>query len=242
MLIIKVNATDSTNRHLKRLMTESALEDYTVLVAASQLKGRGQGGTQWISEPGKNLTLSVLKYHDRFLAEHGFLVSMSVSLALIQLFRELQVPELAIKWPNDIMSGNQKICGILIENTLKGASLRQSILGIGINLNQDSFPGLPHAASLKQITGCMYSVEEVMNRLLGLLKNAFDGFKEDKFSDISKAYSGMLFRKDVKAAYEIKGDSVMAVIKGVTLNGKLLLEKEGGKQKSYDLKEISYCL
>ncbi|MEZ2415890.1 biotin--[acetyl-CoA-carboxylase] ligase [Muriicola sp. E247] len=241
MQVIKVNATDSTNLHLKRLMADTTLIDFTVLVADSQLKGVGQAGTNWSSEPGKNLTISVLKYFKALRADQGFLISMALSLSLIQLFKELEIPELAIKWPNDIMSGNKKICGILIENTLKGFMLKQSVLGIGINVNQEKFSNLPNAASLKQITGKSYPLDILLNRLLDLVHDSMEEVEHAK-KDLSPDYKSLLYMRDRQLNYEIHGKQIIGAIRGVTSEGRLLVEAEGGQLLSCGLKEIKYPL
>ncbi|MEY8019668.1 biotin--[acetyl-CoA-carboxylase] ligase [Muriicola sp. SD30] len=241
MQVIKVNATDSTNLHLKRLMAETTLSDFTVLVADSQLQGIGQAGTNWTSEPGKNLTVSVLKYFKELRADQGFSISMALSLSLIELFEELEIPELAIKWPNDIMSGNKKICGILIENTLKGFMLKQSVLGIGINVNQEKFKNLPNAASLKQITGKSYPLDKLLNRLLDLIQESMEEV-EQVSKDLSPNYESLLYMRDQQMNYEINGKQIVGAIKGVSPEGRLMVEAKGGKLLSCGLKEIRYPL
>ncbi|QBA63516.1 biotin--[acetyl-CoA-carboxylase] ligase [Muriicola soli] len=239
MTIIKVNATDSTNLHLKRMMLGTALEDFTVLVTDSQLSGKGQAGTVWNSEPGKNLTFSVLKQFEKLSADQGFSVSMALSLALVQFFRELNIPQLAIKWPNDIMSGNKKICGILIENTLKGLMLKHAILGIGINVNQDNFFGLPNAASLKQITRKTYQLEPLLNRLLTLLEAVLD-IDQENIENLKSDYESLLYLKDQKALYKIHDEWVEGFIRGTSPEGKLRVETAESKQIQCGLKEIKY--
>ncbi|NNK19829.1 MAG: biotin--[acetyl-CoA-carboxylase] ligase [Flavobacteriaceae bacterium] len=241
MQVIKVNATDSTNLHLKRLMAVTPLNDFTVLVADSQLRGIGQAGTNWSSEPGKNLTVSVLKYFFQLRADQGFSISMALSLSLIQLFQELEIPELSIKWPNDIMSGDKKICGILIENTLKGIMLKQTILGIGINVNQEIFKNLPNAASLKQITGKSYSLDKILDRLLDLVHGSMEEV-DLATKDLTQDYESLLYMRDQRANYEIRGKQVMGAIRGVSPEGRLQVEAEGGELLSCSLKEIRYPL
>ncbi|MBT8280344.1 MAG: biotin--[acetyl-CoA-carboxylase] ligase [Muriicola sp.] len=239
MHIIKVNATDSTNLHLKRLMSATALKDFTVLVADSQLNGIGQAGTVWNSEPGKNLTFSVLKHFEKLKADQGFTISMALSLTLIEVFRELEIPQLAIKWPNDIMSGNKKICGILIENTLKGSKLKQAILGIGINVNQENFSGLPNAASLKQISGKTFQLDVLLNRLLKLMNTSLD-MDNQNAEELSSAYEDLLYMRDQIAIYEINEEQVEGMIRGISQAGKLLVETKNGKEIECGLKEIKY--
>ncbi|TFG78733.1 MAG: biotin--[acetyl-CoA-carboxylase] ligase, partial [Flavobacteriales bacterium] len=149
MRIVKLNAIDSTNCYLKGLMQTEALEDFTVVVANQQNSGRGQMGSKWTSEPGKNLIMSVLKIFNDLPAEQQFSLNVCVSLAVFDTLKSLEIPKLSIKWPNDILSGNLKIGGILIENSLLGTQIRSAIIGLGLNVNQTDFVDLPNASSLK---------------------------------------------------------------------------------------------
>ena len=242
MLIIKVDATDSTNLHLKRLMAETVLDDLTVLAADVQHSGRGQAGSKWLSEPGKNMTISVLKHHKELGAGNGFQISMAVSLALIQLFQTLEIPDVAIKWPNDIMSGNKKICGILIENTVKGNHLSHSVIGIGINVNQDSFAGLPQAASLKQLTGKTYDLDALLDLLLKALEKELGELGTPAIGELHSRYEESLFLKGEKSRFVIDGEKDTATVRGVTAEGKLVLERENGEQQTCRLKQVVYLL
>ncbi len=241
MLIIKVGATDSTNLHLKRMMAQTELPDFTVLSANAQHQGRGQAGTHWISEPGKNLTFSVLKYFEGLEASGGFLISKVVSLALVEVLGALKIPELSIKWPNDIMSGNQKICGILIENTLKGHGLVHSVIGIGINVNQSDFKNLSHASSLFRITGVEHDLEAMLDCVLNSLEKNLQKLDKTLWEGIHRSYDHLLFRKDSLAEYEIGGKIVPGIIRGVSPEGTLLLDREG-RLETYALKEITFRL
>ena len=129
MQIVKLDAIDSTNAYLKRTMQVSELEDYTVALAEKQTSGRGQQGTTWVSEQGKNLIFSVFKSFDSFYATKHFYLNIIVSLAVYQTLKKLNVPDLHIKWPNDILSGNAKVCGILIETIMAGGMLKSAIIG-----------------------------------------------------------------------------------------------------------------
>ncbi|MBT8321842.1 MAG: biotin--[acetyl-CoA-carboxylase] ligase, partial [Eudoraea sp.] len=120
MHLIKLGATDSTNAYLKELLASKDAPDGTVVQAECQQKGRGQMGREWHSEPGKNLTFSLLKKFSNFPVTKQFLLNIISSLAVVEVLNTYDVPELKVKWPNDIMSGNQKICGILVENVVKG--------------------------------------------------------------------------------------------------------------------------
>ena len=133
MYIIKLDAIDSTNAYLKTLVSTNTVEDYTVVVAKHQTEGRGQMGTQWHVEDGKNLTVSVLTHMKGFALDHSFYISMITSLAIVETLQSFNIPKLHVKWPNDILSENKKICGILIENVIKQDVISASIIGIGLN-------------------------------------------------------------------------------------------------------------
>ena len=175
MLIIKLDATDSTNAYLKNVMQTEVLDDFTTVIANKQLKGRGQLGASWISEPGKNLTISVLKKFNTLKASKQFILNMAVSMAVYDTLKALHISSLSIKWPNDILSGNQKICGILIENVMQEQIISSAIIGIGLNVNQVHFPGLKRATSIKLLTGKTIATDEVLSLFLKQLKKGLSG-------------------------------------------------------------------
>ena len=238
--IIKLDATDSTNLYLKELLQSIPMEDYTVVVAKKQLKGRGQMGSVWQSEEGKNLTFSVLKNFDTLHVEHQFLLNIGVSMAVADVLRELSVPNVSVKWPNDIMSGSYKICGILIENVLKGQLVGHAIIGIGLNVNQTHFENLDKASSLKLLTGNFFDLDELLQRILGRLQHHLKHLEGKTVSQLLPSYEKMLFRKDKPSTFtNTQGEMFMGFIRKVTPTGKLVLELEDQIFKEYDLKEIS---
>lgn len=165
-MIIKLNAIDSTNAFLKRLIQEKQLPDYTVVTARKQTEGRGQMGTSWQTEPDKNLIASVFKKVSCIESDSQFLLSMAVSLAVIKTLEHFEIPDLKVKWPNDILSANKKICGILIETFIKQGVMDAAIIGIGLNVNQVNFPGLSSATSMQNQKGKEYEIEVVRDQLV----------------------------------------------------------------------------
>tara|TARA_B110000967_G_scaffold79179_1_gene81844 strand:+ start:349 stop:861 length:513 start_codon:yes stop_codon:yes gene_type:complete len=150
--LIKINATNSTNSFLKELAQNSSLEEYTIAVANTQTSGRGQMNNSWISEPYKNLTFSIFTPLTKLQIKHQAYLNFAVSLAIYDTLLTYNVPKLSIKWPNDIMSAEKKICGILIETTFSHLQIKNTIIGIGLNVNQEKFPKkLFNASSLKNI-------------------------------------------------------------------------------------------
>mgnify|MGYP000872796327 CR=1 FL=1 len=195
MHLIKLNAIDSTNSYLRKLSSQAELVDYTVVSANYQTNGRGQMGTIWNSENSKNLTVSVFKDVSKLYLEHPFYISMATSLALIKTLQSFSIPKLSIKWPNDILSEDKKICGILIENVIKQNRLRASIIGVGLNVNQTDFNTLHKASSLKSITGIQYDLDEILYNIIKNIKYYSSLLQKGKYEDVKNEYEINLFRK-----------------------------------------------
>ncbi len=239
MQIIKLDATDSTNAYLKNLALRQVLNDFTVVQASSQYAGRGQRGTEWISEPGKNLTFSVLKRHRDLPARMQFGITMIASMGVYAALKQLKIPSLYVKWPNDILSGNSKICGILIENLTSGQRIQSSVVGIGLNVNQLDFKGLQQVSSLQLLLGQPQDLEEVLQLLLLHMKNTFMQMETEAYREIRASYEQLLFRKDKPSTFKNKaGELFMGFIRGVSEEGKLKVELEDEQMKHFELKEI----
>ncbi|QWX84383.1 biotin--[acetyl-CoA-carboxylase] ligase [Cellulophaga sp. HaHaR_3_176] len=239
MQIIKLDATDSTSLYLKNLIPKSNLDDFTVVTANRQTKGRGQMGTTWLSEDGKNLTFSFLKKNQQILIADQFLLNICVSLGVYYALEELKIPDLKVKWPNDILSGKDKICGILIENILSGAKIQASVVGIGLNVNQLSFSNLPNVSSLKLILGRTFDLEESLLIIMKHLKILFKNISEGKSESLKSQYLEVLFRKDKPSTFKDTSDQMFpGIIRGISNEGKLVVEIEDEILKEYDLKEV----
>lgn len=220
-------------------MLSKGLADFTVVVAKEQLKGKGQMGAKWQSKPGKNLTFSVLKNNLDLPISNGFLLNIGVSMAIYQSLRALYVPDLCIKWPNDILSGNSKICGILIENLLSGDKINTAVMGIGLNVNQQDFDTLHNVTSLKLLLGSTFNLEEVLVLIIKNLETVFSDWEEIESGLLRKAYEDVLFRKDKPSTFENSGGELfMGFIRGVSEEGKLIIELEAKIIKEFDLKEV----
>lgn len=220
-------------------MASENLRDLTVVVADEQLKGRGQMGTVWESEAGKNLTFSVLKKTDHLHVSNQFLLNIYVSLAIYDALYQLNLPNLSIKWPNDILSGHSKICGILIENILKGNHIQHAIIGIGINVNQLRFNNLPNVSSLKLLLERNIDLDELLHAILKRFNHYFlNGFTKPT-DHITEVYEKVLFRKDKPSTFKNnEGNLFMGFIKGVSSEGRLRILLEDNILKEYDLKEV----
>ncbi|GGG52450.1 biotin--[acetyl-CoA-carboxylase] ligase [Croceivirga lutea] len=238
MKLIKLNAIDSTNDYLKDLIRKNDVENYTIVSCDYQLKGRGQRGNQWNSEAGKNLMFSVLRLFDGFEIRNAFYLNMIASLAVYNALNNRNVPNLKVKWPNDIMSGNQKLCGILIENMLQGSYIAKSIVGIGLNVNQKIFQNQPKATSVSLVTGQDFNLDELLVEIFTNLKLEFDNFNPET---ILERYQQNLFHFKTKEHYVDKlGNQFLGIITEVISNGNLIVEMPDGELQSYAFKEIEF--
>ena len=239
MKIIKLNAIDSTNSYLKQLAKETCLEDETVVLTNRQISGRGQMGNVWLSREGQSLTFSVFKELRQLPVERQFIISMAVSLGLLKALKSLNVPKISIKWPNDILSANKKIGGILIENVVEGSNVKHAIIGIGLNVNDTDFTKLPQASSLKLQTGENFQLEEVLDTIL---KNIFKNLKNlsaANFSEMKRNYENNLFRKEKVSVFETPERlRFNGIIKGVSDIGELLVETENDPLQKFQMKEV----
>ncbi len=170
MKLVKLDAIDSTNDYLKDLVRNMNVENYSVVTAEHQTKGKGQRGSAWTSEKGKNLIMSMLVRDFMNAGTTMFDLNIVASLAVLHALDSLEIPKLAIKWPNDIMSDDKKIGGILIENSFKSDNTVDSIVGIGLNVNQMEFENLPQASSLAIVTGSSFEKEQILEKIANAIQ------------------------------------------------------------------------
>ena len=238
MHLIKLDATRSTNEFLKDLWQNNQAKDRTIVWAMDQYGGRGQQGTIWTSEAGKNLTFSVLCLFDDLDIKDQFLLNEAVSISIYEALKELGIPELCIKWPNDIMSGADKICGVLIENIVKAQNLKSAVIGIGINVNQEEFIDLPRASSLKLKGGIEYDLEEVLKLVVYQLELQLALIQSADHANLKSAYEQAMYRINVVSSFEHSHGSISnGIIRGISNTGELLVEMEDSLQ-SFGMKEI----
>lgn len=243
MKIIKLNAIDSTNSFLKDLAKNATLENFTIVIAKEQTAGKGQMGSNWASEKDKNLTFSILIKHTEALISNQNYLNFALSLAIYDVINEFKVPYLTIKWPNDILSANKKLGGVLIENTLQKNQILASIIGIGINVNQTLFQAdLKKATSIKN---CI-NKETDLNTLLKDLQTSiifYIGlFQQQKFNFLEKEYLSKLYKKDIPATFiDADKNFFMGIITGVSKSGKLQILLENDVLKEFAIKEVSFA-
>ncbi len=237
---IHVESLDSTNSYASEMMRQIALPEGSLIYSFVQLKGRGQRGNSWESEPNKNVALSLVM-RPKFLAvEEQFSLTKIASLAVADLMAEmLGSEEIRIKWPNDIYVKDKKIAGILIENTLKESQIQASVVGIGINVNQAKFTA-ECATSLLLSAGREFDLLELTGRLCELFEAKYLILRAGKLEAVEAAYLKQLYRIGEWAEYSSKETVFEGKIKGVSKIGKLQVELKLGEIKEFDLKEIRF--
>ena len=240
MKLIKLDAIDSTNDFLKALSSQDELDNFTVVTAENQTKGKGQMGAKWESESGKNLIMSALVKDFLYDNEQVFNLSLIVSLSVIEALKSLNIPDLSIKWPNDIMSYNKKIGGILIENTIKSDGRIVSVVGLGLNVNQTNFEELPNASSLAVILGHAFDKEllpvliiEKMQQKIALWESKSALFWNDYFETLFRKGVPMPFKNLVSSR-----QNFMGIIQGVSSVGKIQILLEDDSVSEFDIKEV----
>jgi BirA family transcriptional regulator, biotin operon repressor / biotin---[acetyl-CoA-carboxylase] ligase len=239
---IFLTEVESTNNYANHLVLSKAAEHGTVVLAQHQKMGKGQQGNSWESEFGKNLLMSIILFPDFLPATKQFYLSKIASLALAN-FVKSEKAEVSIKWPNDIYVGNSKLAGILIENSIKANHLDSSIIGIGLNLNQERFVSdAPNPVSLKQITGKDYKIEDVALKIWELLSFWFENLQSRSFSEIDLIYFNQLFRANEWALFAKQGIQFEARITEIGDFGQLILEKRNGVSSEYMFKEVEFVI
>lgn len=243
MKLIKLDAIDSTNTFLKNLAVNVELDDFTVVSAKHQLSGKGQMGSEWVSEVDKNLMFSVYKRFERLTIENQFCISMIVSLTIHEVLSALKLSKIKIKWPNDILSRDKKVGGVLIENKLKDKQIESTIIGIGLNVNQTVFRNLNQASSLYVNYKRKFDRDNLLKQIVNRLEinfKKYDFSSSDSINELHSNYEKLLFNLNLLKPYRLQDETIFdGVIKGVTEIGELKIEVNGVNE-TFNIKEIRF--
>ena len=240
--LIELPSCPSTNEYALSLLSKSKPNEGTVILTFNQTQGRGQIGSKWVSEAFKNVAFSCI-LHPHFLApKEQIALNQAVALAVLNLMVRYTQKEVHVKWPNDIYVDNRKIAGILIQNILSSNKFNTSIVGIGINVNQQEFPNdLPTATSLSMETGHIFNLKELSLELCDLLNQQYNRLMNQPLNLIHEEYLKHLYRFRQWNTFETSnGIAFKGRIIGVSSAGKLQVEKEGndGFVEEFGIKEI----
>lgn len=239
MKVIKLGAIDSTNDFLKGLSRKQQLENFTVVTAENQTKGKGQMGSVWDSEVGKNLTMSVFVKDSLSDVNQIFNLNIGVALAVVEALETFNIPNLMIKWPNDIMSYNFKIAGILIENSIKSDGTVHSIVGLGLNVNQINFENLQKASSLAVICNAQFDKEKIRDEVVEKIKQNIAIVNGGDTTSLWLEYTNRLFKKGIPMPFKDNSNqNFMGIIQGVSAYGKLQILLEDDSIAEFSIKEV----
>lgn len=242
--LLEFGTLDSANSYaLSLLAGPSKIPEGTVIMTSEQKAGRGQAFTSWESEPGKNLLLSIILYPQFVDPSKIFLLSQTISLGILDALKELLGGEIHIKWPNDMYYGNKKICGLLIENSIRAMHINYSVVGIGLNVNQEKFSDLlPNPVSIRNILGHSFDLKEVFYMLCNTLEKRYLQLKAGQAKEIKADYLKSLYRFNETHTFEYGGQKFKAKIIDVGDDGKLVLEYGNNLTGRYDFKTIHFVL
>jgi BirA family biotin operon repressor/biotin-[acetyl-CoA-carboxylase] ligase len=243
--ITELESVHSTNSYATELLKQRMLTEGHVVWAKRQTHGRGQRGNTWESEGANNVTASVVWYPVFLPPSKQFQLTQAVSLGIADLLAHyleksgVKKP-VHIKWPNDIFIGDQKIAGILIENSLRGGQIAVAIVGVGINVNQVSFNAPNNPTSLAKLTGKAFDIRAVIDDMCSFLEPRYLQLRAGKTAQLNNEYLARMYKLDEWSCYRAGDKIFTGMITGVADDGKLLMDLASGEKKSFDLKEVAF--
>jgi BirA family biotin operon repressor/biotin-[acetyl-CoA-carboxylase] ligase len=245
--LLFLHEVESTNTYAMDLLRNVNAIEGTVVHTDNQTKGKGQRGALWTSKIAQNITASVI-LKPRFMGmDNTFYLSKISALAVYDVLADILTGsqyDIKIKWPNDILVNQQKIAGILIENNFTNSRIQNSVIGIGLNVNQDDFNELDRTAtSLKLLSNMSHSKDGVLAMLCAKLEKWYLRLKEHKTSMIDEAYLKHLFGMNAMIDFvRPDGSEFEGRVVGVTKSGQLMLELDNGWLREFDIKEVKFLL
>ena len=242
---IVLDEIKSTNDYASNLLSHSKQFEGTIVLTDFQTNGKGQANNTWISAPGQNLLLSIILKPSFLEAGKQFYLSMAISLAILHTVKNHSDNQVEVKWPNDIFMDGKKISGVLIKNTLSGEKIKNSIIGIGLNVNQTDFGSLNNiATSLRLSHNSVIDRKEVLKILIEYLNFYYYKLIQSKYDEIKIEYENNLYRKNKKSRFELTNQQLSnrlfsGTITGVDKYGKLCISTNG-ETKTFMYKEIAF--
>lgn len=241
--IIFLPEIHSTNSYAIDLLKNVNPAEGTVVHTAHQTQGKGQRGSRWAADPGKNLTASVLLKPGFLDIKKQFFLYQITALAcydaMAQILNSSQ-NDIKIKWPNDILVNRRKIAGILLENNILNNRVNWCVAGIGINVNQDLFEEGLRATSLKQITGAEHEVKDLLGLVCCYLEKYYLYLKNGKYASVMSLYLERLYGLNEYLDFEIGGNRQHLLVEGIHDNGLLLLRTPSGELMETDVKQVKW--
>ena len=243
--LVFVPECPSTNTLALEISQQSPVKEGTVVITDNQTAGKGQRGNSWEAEPGLNLTFSLILKPGFLAITRQFYLNIVICLALKDYLREKTSDTIYIKWPNDILVHEKKICGVLIENQLQGNRIVNTIAGIGFNLNQRKFQSLS-ATSLSSVTGSDFDPGEELPQIIGFIEGRYLQLRHTSLpggqaddNPLMEEYLAALYRRNRAHLFSSNGQLFEGVIRDLDASGKLRIETMEGV-RSFGIKELKY--
>ena len=239
--VIFLSQCHSTNDEARAYIQQNPdFAEGITIITSNQTNGRGQRGNNWISPPHVNATFSILLRPKFLSTSRQFDLNIIISIGIHRALTDILGDGVSVKWPNDIFVGNNKLGGILIESFVKGEQISSSIVGIGININQTIFQ-IEHATSLRSKTGASFEINDVIERILLSLEKVYQSAQNEDMALLKAEYARLLYKIHKQTDFQIHDRRFQGIIKGVTDNGKLIVE-ESNAISTYEIKEISMII
>ena len=237
--IIVLETVESTNNYAMGLIQKGAISSGTAIFTYEQTAGKGRRGKRWITAPGQNIMLSIACEMKWQPISDQFPLSVSVALACREFISEKIDREVSIKWPNDLFITDSKAAGILIENVIKGTLWQWSVIGIGINVNQENFEEVDvKVTSLKRESGKEYDILNLAKQLQECILRRIEDLKAGMFPQMLNEYNKYLYGRD-KLVKLKKGNIVFETrIQSVSATGKLLTID--ALERQFDFDEVTF--
>ena len=237
----------STNTYLRDLKGGDPDFDYEVAVADFQTAGRGQKGNTWESEQGKNLLFSILAHPYNIKVREQFYISEAIALAVSDSVAVAMGSEyaadLSVKWSNDVYWKDFKMAGILIENTLQGDCILDTVVGVGLDVNQEVFVSdAPNPVSLKNITGRDYDRDALLNDIISRFIGYMERSSSQDRADVDRLYRERLYRRHGMHGFRDGNGCFRASIEGIRSDGCLMLLTDSGEHRVYEFKQVQFIL
>lgn len=228
----------STNDEASQLIQANRAPEGTLVITNNQTAGRGQRSNVWLAESGKNFTFSIVLKPSFLLIKDQFLLNIAVSLGIADYLFEVLKEPVKIKWPNDIIVRDKKICGILIENQISGQLMRNCIVGIGLNVNQESF-AFDKATSMKRLVGTEFSLEQELPNLLHKIELRYLMLREGDVISLFGDYLATMYWRNERRLFSTFQKEFEGTITGVDEIGRLMIEMED-EVKVFSVKEVEF--
>ena len=236
--LIYVPECHSTNSLALEMSQQRSVLDGTVVITDNQTAGRGQRGNTWEAAQGKNLTFSIVLQPLFLAVKDQFFLNIFTSLAIQDFLSDKTSATVKIKWPNDILVNGKKICGILIENQIRGLQVSNTIAGIGLNINQSEF-NIATATSLCVVLNKQFDLQLVFDELIGCIEARYMQLRKGSMATLKEEYLQQLYWQGEDHVFTSNGISFTGKINGIDEVGKLSIDTREG-ERYFDIKEISY--